>query len=137
MGRRHLLKFLIPLSFAFQPLAPALADGPRWQEIPPPLQGILGPLEQDWASMDGERRRKWLAIAGQYEGMTPREQQNLLSRMRSWAKLSPDERRTARERYREWLSIPPEQRETLRDKWETYQNLPPEEKARIRSSGSN
>ena len=115
----------------------AQSDAPRWRELPARLQGILGPIEADWAGMDAEQRRKWVAIAQGYERMTPGEQQNLLSRMRTWAALSPRERQLARDRYREWLSIPPEERETLRHKWEQYQNLPPDEKPRSRAPGTH
>lgn len=131
MGRRRRALLTLLGLLAGMPAALAQPDAPRWRELPSPIQGVLGPLEADWAAMDAERRRKWVAIAEGYERMTPAEQQNLLSRMRAWAKLSPAERAAARERYREWLAIPPERREALREKWEQYQNLPPDEKARL------
>lgn len=115
---------------AAAPAASAQADPPRWRDLPPRVQGILGPIEQDWAAMDAPRRRTWIGIAESYERMTPGEQQNLLSRMRAWSRLSPRSRAIALDRYREWLSIPPEQREALREKWEQYQNLPPDERTR-------
>ena len=101
---RRAFQILIPLFLSLAPQAPSAAETPAWRDVPPRLQGILGPLEQDWESLDTERRRKWLSIAEGYERMTPGEQQNLLSRMRSWAKLSPEERRLARERYRDVLT---------------------------------
>ncbi len=115
--------------------APALAqrEPPYWRDLSPRMQGVLGPIEGEWAGMQAGQRRKWIAIAQQYDTLTPVEQQHLLSRMKAWAKLAPEAREQARDRYREWLAIPPERREALRERWQEYQNLPPEERARIRA----
>ena len=111
----------------------AQGDPPFWRDLSPTMQGVLGPIEAEWAGMDEERRLKWIAIGQHYDTLTPGEQQNLLSRMRAWVQLSPAQRELARDSYRQWLAIPDEQREALRERWQEYQNLPPEERARIRA----
>ena len=126
-------RLLILLSALAAGAALAQNDPPFWRDLSPTMQGVLGRIEAEWAGMDAERRRKWIAIGQHYDTLTPGEQQNLLSRMRAWVRLSPAERERARDRYRHWLAIPPDQREALRERWQEYQNLPPEERARIRA----
>ncbi|MCB1908905.1 MAG: DUF3106 domain-containing protein [Rhodocyclaceae bacterium] len=129
----HARRLLILLATISSWTAFGQSDPPFWRDLSPTMQGVLGPIEGEWAGMDAERRRKWIAIGQHYDTLTPAEQQNLLSRMRAWVRLSPRERERARDRYRQWLAIPAEQRQALRERWEEYQNLPPEERARIRA----
>jgi hypothetical protein len=94
---------------------------PAWSELTPAQQRILGPLEEDWQTLDTTRRKKWVGVANRYPKMKPDEQERLQARMKEWAKLTPEQRRLARERYLAISKMPPDKREELRSQWHAYQ----------------
>lgn len=102
--------------------------GASWAELTADQQQILAPLKTDWESLSAARKATWVGIAKRYPTMKPEEQERVVRRMQTWAKLSPEQRIAARERYRKLGKLPPERREQLRQQWAEYQALPPTEK---------
>lgn len=102
--------------------------GPAWAELSAVQQHILAPLQQEWDSLEADRKKAWLGIAKRYPKMTPEGQARVQKRMHAWAKLTPEQRQLARERYRALRKAPPEQRQALRKKWDEYMALSPEQR---------
>ncbi len=88
----------------------------------------MKPLEREWASIDGLRKRKWLEIADRYPGMPPQDQARLQTRMGEWARLTPQERGQVRLNYQEARQAPAQDRQAS---WEAYQALPPEQRREL------
>lgn len=108
--------------------ATVVAEGPAWRELTPSQKQALRPLERDWASIDGARKRKWIEIASRFPSMSRDERARLQERMRDWARLSPQDRNTARLNFRDAKDLPIEER---RDRWEAYQNLSEADRRRL------
>jgi hypothetical protein len=106
----------------------AAASGPAWKDLTSAQRTALKPLEREWASIDAERKRKWLEIAGRFPSMNPPERARLQERMTEWVRLSPEARRTARLNFREAKDVSPQER---RSSWEAYQALSDEERQRL------
>jgi hypothetical protein len=103
---------------------------PAWAELTADQQMILAPLKDDWASLDPDRRRKWVGIAKRYPTMQAKEQERVQRRMQRWAALTPEQRRQARENYKRLAKQRAEKRnQKLAERWAEYQALPPHERA--------
>ena len=103
-------------------------EGPSWASLTQAQRQALAPLEQEWASIDSQRKQKWLSIATRMPKMSPAERERVQARMHDWTKLSPQERTQARLHYQEARQITPEDRKEL---WEEYQSLPPEKRQEL------
>jgi hypothetical protein len=117
---------------AAQPAAKKTAreSRPSWAELTADQQMILAPLKDDWASLDPDRRRKWVGIAKRYPTMNAKEQERVQRRMQRWAALTPEQRRQARENYKRLAKQRAEKRnQKLAERWAEYQALPPHERA--------
>jgi len=113
------------------PAVPAWAEaGPRWSELTPAQRTALKPLERDWATIDADRKQKWIDIARRMPGMPPAERERLQARMTEWTRLSPQERGRARLAYQEAKQVAPQQRQ---ERWEAYQTLTPEQKRQLQA----
>lgn len=115
---------------------PAIESRPTWSQLTEPQQTALKPMQADWASMDGNRKKKWLAVAQRYQSMQPVDQARMHSRMAEWSKLTPAQRSAARDNYSAVLSSPsssadPASKANLREQWAKYQALSPEKKASL------
>jgi Spy/CpxP family protein refolding chaperone len=126
--RRTLLAAL--MAAAASGIAPAAAQSarPTWNELTPAQREALAPLASDWASLDSDRKRKWLEVAAKYPNLSPDGKQKLHERMREFARLSPEQKRTARENFRRAYEVPAEQREATVQK---FQELPPDKKREL------
>ena len=107
---------------------PVVSDTFRWRSLSAPQRRALAPLEQDWDSIDMQRRRKWLEIASRFSSLSSDEQARMQDRMRDWARLSPIERSQARIIFQQAQKITPETRQA---KWEAYQALAPEQRQEL------
>jgi len=101
------------------------AGGPSWSSLTPAQRNALAPLAQDWATIDAQRKQKWLDLAARFPTMPVQERTRVQERMTSWARLTPQERGQARLQYQEARQLGPEEREA---RWQAYQALPPEQK---------
>jgi hypothetical protein len=115
---------------------PAIESRPSWAALTAPQQTALKPMQADWASMDGNRKKKWLAVAQRYQSMQPADQARMHSRMAEWSKLTPVQRSAARDNYSAVLSSPsssadPASKANLSEQWAKYQALSPEKKASL------
>jgi hypothetical protein len=108
--------------------AGAAKKAPSWAELTADQQQILAPLKPNWETLSSGRKTTWMGIAKRYPSMKPVEQERVVHRMQTWAKLTPEQRRAAREQYRSIGKLPPEKRQDLRQQWAEYQALPPTEK---------
>lgn len=141
MGRFHIaiLGLTAALSLLVTPVSafefPSLRQ-PDWQELSPQQKQILGPLSDEWNSMDDARRRKWLGIAARYPHLSKEEQGRIQGQMDEWARLSPQQKQVIRAKYRAWLRASPEARAAMREQWEKYQELPEEEKQRLQAEAA-
>lgn len=130
---RALAAFALALALA---VGTAHAAGPTkkgvsWAELTVEQQQILAPLKSEWESLSRGRRANWIGIAKRYPTMKPQEQERVVRRMQTWAKLTPEQRRAAREQYRSIGKLPPEKRQDLKQQWAEYQALPPIEKRKF------
>ncbi|HEV7915678.1 MAG TPA: DUF3106 domain-containing protein [Albitalea sp.] len=117
-----------PLALA----AGAKADeaGPKWSQLTPAQRSSLKPLERDWSTIEADRKRKWMDIAGRMPSMPPAERDRVQARMTEWARLSPQQRGQARLAYQEAKQVAPQDRQA---RWEAYQALTAEQKHQLQA----
>lgn len=113
--------------------APIESPGPVWQALSPQQRATLAPLQNDWASIDGPRKSKWLDIAARYPKLPPSEQERLQARMGEWARMTPSERARARLNYQEAKQLPQQERQ---DRWQAYQALPEDQRQALATRSS-
>lgn len=112
-----------------RPAAAAPAAGAvDWAGLSAGQRTALQPLAALWPTLQPEHQRKWIALAHNFERMTPEEQATLQSRMSEWARLTPAQRTQARLNFGATRKVPPDEK---RSKWEAYQALPAEERDRL------
>jgi hypothetical protein len=111
---------------------PIESPGPSWQALTAQQRATLAPLQNDWASIDGPRKAKWLDIAARYPKLPPSEQQRLQARMTEWSRMTPSERARARLNYQEVKQLPNQERQ---DRWQAYQALPDDQRKALASRG--
>jgi len=118
-----------PNTPAAKPVPKATAEeGVRWQELKPPQQAVLKPLERDWSGIGSPQKQKWLELSERFPRMSPDEQSRVQARMADWAKMTPQERGQARLNYQEAKQLPLQDRQA---RWESYQALTPEQKRQL------
>jgi hypothetical protein len=110
------------------------APGPSWQSLTPQQRATLGPLQNDWASIDAPRKAKWLDIAARYPKLPQSEQERLQTRMTEWSRLTPNERARARNTFQEAKQLPNQERQ---DRWQAYQALPESQRQELATRGSS
>lgn len=96
-----------------------------WAQLSPAQRQALAPLEKDWASIDANRRAKWLEVANRFPTMPAEERERLQARMAAWARMTPAERSNARLQFQEVRQVPDAERQ---QKWQAYQALPEAER---------
>jgi hypothetical protein len=111
------LAIALALLAALPPAAHANKNNPAWTELRPEQQRILAPIQGEWESLDGTRKRKWLGVAQRYPKMSADEQERLQQRMKEWIGLTSEQRRAARGKYREFEQLGPDE---VRQKWDQY-----------------
>ncbi len=114
----------------------AIESGPAWNSLSAAQQAALKPMQADWASLDANRKKKWLAVAQRYQTMPQADQARLKERMSQWAKLTPAQRSAARDNYSAVLSSPSSSgdvtgKNNLNEQWAKYQALSPEKKSKL------
>lgn len=128
-----------------QPIAPVAAtktieSAPSWKSLTAAQQTALKPMQADWANLDANRKKKWLAVAQRYQTMSATDQARMHERMAQWAKLTPVQRSAARDNYSAVLSRPnttggngndAAAKTNLNEQWAKYQALPSEKKASL------
>jgi len=132
IGRRFfLICTLLTLVFAESSLSFAqgvIPNNPSWSSLSVSQKETLSTLQEDWITLSGEQRTKWVQLANRYEKLPEAERERLKSRMSDWAKLSTNDRRVARANFIKSLDIPNEKKS---EAWEAYQQLTPEEKKQL------
>jgi len=108
----------------------AVSAAPRWAELSGVQKGALSPLAGAWDTLSDGHRRKWIALAQNYNTLTPAEQTTLHSRMADWAALNPKEREQARLNFALTKKTAPADRTA---NWEAYQALSPEDREKLAS----
>lgn len=109
--------------------APVPAErGIRWRELRANQRDALKPLENDWHTIDANRKQKWIEIADRFGTIAPAEQSRIQERMREWAKMSPLQRGQVRLQFQEAQRVAPQDRQA---QWQVYQALPAEQKQRL------
>jgi hypothetical protein len=108
--------------------APRPANKAEWNALTPVQQRALMPLSAHWGRISEAQKRKWLAVARDFDQLPTAEQATLHSRMTEWVALSPQQRTTARLNFAESKQLPQDEKKA---KWEAYQALPPEEKRKL------
>ena len=123
MIRLRLVRLLGALlaALVFGTAAQAAADkGPAWASLTVSQQQALAPLQRDWATLEPNRRQKWLEVAARFPKMPADERQRVQERMAEWARLTPAQRTQARLQFQEVRQLPAEERHA---KWQAYQAL--------------
>ncbi len=106
-------------------------DKPLWRELSPAQQEALGPLRTEWDTIDGARKKKWLALSRRFGSMNETERARVHERMRQWMRLTPEQRNLARENFNKARSLAPSDKAAT---WESYKQLTPGEKQRLAQS---
>ena len=110
-------------------VAPAVIDrAPSWASLTVAQQLALLPLQRDWASIERNRKQKWIEVASRFPTMPADERQRVQARMADWARLTPNERAGARLQFQETRRLPAEERQ---ERWQAYQALTPEERSTL------
>jgi hypothetical protein len=107
--------------------------GPKWSSLSPSQHDALKPLEQDWSTIDTDRKQKWLEIAAQFPSMSVDERQRVQTRMTEWAKLTPEQRGAVRFQFKQAKELAPTNRQA---RWDAYQALPEDQKKELASRAS-
>ena len=107
--------------------------GPKWSELNAEQQASLSPLQHLWSGLEENRKRKWLAIAKTFPGLSPQAQATAQERMKEWAALSPTQRSQARLNFAQSQQLSTNEKKA---KWEAYQALNDEEKQKLASGKS-
>jgi Protein of unknown function (DUF3106) len=105
--------------------APVVDRSPTWVSLTAAQKQALLPLQKDWASIDANRKQKWLAVATRFPTLPADEQLRVQQRMTEWSHLSPAERDNARLQFKEARQVPADERQA---KWQAYQALPEAER---------
>jgi Protein of unknown function (DUF3106) len=98
---------------------------PTWVSLTPAQQQVLAPLQRDWASIDDNRKQKWIELAAKFPRMPADERQRVQARMTEWARMTPTQRAGARMQFQQARNLPAEERQA---KWQAYQALTPEQR---------
>jgi hypothetical protein len=101
---------------------------PLWTELNGSQQQSLKPLAAAWASLTDTQKRKWIALAQNFQTMAGAEQAKFHERMTEWAALKPRERELARLNFAETKKVPNTNKAA---QWEAYQALTPEERQKL------
>ncbi|MDT8992242.1 DUF3106 domain-containing protein [Curvibacter sp. APW13] len=101
---------------------------PRWDELTPPQQSALAPLQPRWNELGEGHRRKWIAIVKNFASLSSVDQQKVQERMASWASLDAAQRERARENFANSKLAPPANKAGT---WEEYLALPTEEREKL------
>ncbi|MCA1245091.1 DUF3106 domain-containing protein [Massilia sp. MS-15] len=109
-------------------------DRPLWRELTRAQQAALKPLQPEWDSLEGMRKRRWLEMSQRFASMTPAEQARVHERMRQWMRLTPAQRELARENYSKTRKLAPGEKAAS---WESYKQLSEEERQRLARSGGS
>ena len=115
---------------ASQPASPPTSStmatkpgGPSWTSLSRPQKEALAPLQKEWASIDADRKSKWLEIASRFPSMPLAERQRVQERMTDWSRLTPNQRGQARLQFQESRQHTAEDRQA---RWDAYRALPEE-----------
>lgn len=109
-------------------LAADPARSPGWSGLSVAQKQALAPLQRDWATLDEQRKEKWLEVAARFPAMSADERTRVRERMTEWARLTPTERARARLQFQEAQQLPAAERQA---RWQAYQSLSPEERNKL------
>lgn len=127
-----LLCSLSPVAYAASPASAAPAAvvdrKPSWASLTVAQQQALLPLQRDWASIEPNRKQKWIVVASKFSAMPADERLRVQTRMADWARLTPNERAGARLQFQETRRVPAEERQ---ERWQAYQALTAEERSTL------
>ncbi len=102
----------------------------NWSSLTERQQIALKPLQGKWASMDGARQRKMLALAERFHQASPDQQARMHERMQAWVIITPEERQRARENFKAVRKVESQARN---EKWSRYEQLPVEQRVELHS----
>jgi hypothetical protein len=103
-------------------------SSPTWQSLSADQQKALAPLRKLWPEISEARKRKWLAMSGNFKDLPANEQEKMQARMKDWAKLTPQQRAQARLIFAEVQQVTLDER---KNKWEAYQSLSTDERRKL------
>ncbi len=99
-----------------------------WNSLSGEQKTALQPLTELWPTLDADHQRKWIALAHNFNRMSPEERSTLQGRMTDWVELTPAQRTQARLNFGEARKLPTDEKKA---KWEEYQSLTPEQRQRL------
>ncbi len=107
---------------------PSTPDDPTWNTLTVAQRAALEPLAREWASIDGDRKRKWLEIAERMPRMSSAQQARMQTRMTEWARMTPQSRAQVRLHFQEARQVAPHNR---KESWDAYLALPVEQRRQL------
>lgn len=94
---------------------------PSWTQLSPEQQNLLRPLEHQWNYLSGLERKRLLAAAKRFPGMSKQQQERYASRLLQWSKMTVEQRNQARKRYAEYSKMQKEARLAIERKWKAQE----------------
>jgi Protein of unknown function (DUF3106) len=108
MQKKYLLLLLLNLLY----VTPVFSSD--WQQLAPLEKKALRPLEAKWASFDSTQQNHLIAVAQQFQKLTPEQQQRVTVRLIAWSELTPSQREAAREKYLAFSKVPEEKKQAVK-----------------------
>lgn len=108
--------------------AKPVPDDPTWNTLSTAQRAALEPLAREWATIDGDRKRKWIEIAERMPRMSAAQQARMQTRMTEWAHLTPQARGQVRMHFQEARQVAPQNR---KESWDAYLALPAEQRRQL------
>ena len=99
------------------------AGDTSWVALTPSQQSALAPLQQQWASLDVNRRQQWIAVAERVRALPAEDRARLTDRMLNWVDLPASERSATRLQFQQAQAWSAQERST---RWDEYQSLHPD-----------
>jgi len=101
--------FCCALSFSLASASPL-----SWQQLKPAEREALASIQPQWNGMSEKQQLDLLDIAEHYQDFSAEEKQRFVSRMATWIKLTPAQRQAARDKYKAFSKVPAEKREEVK-----------------------
>ena len=115
------------------PAGSPVGSGLAWNGLSAGQRTALRPLRELWPTLGAEDQRQWLAMARNFNRLSPAERSRLQQRMNDWARLSPTQRSRARLNFGEVRRVPRDERRERQHKNERKrgENLATQERIRV------
>lgn len=104
-----------------------------WDDLSPPIQKLLDPLEEHWKALSPERRDRLQHNAQRWLNLPKEDKAQIHERFNYWQELPEERRELIRTMYERYHESTAKKRQHLRRRYQWYQSLPIEQQASLRN----